>query len=167
MSVASVTQTLHNLRMSQPARRYLLTSRTAPTPAPMLPPWPQLVVIADTNTLAARACNTVRLGGPESLFRGLAMTGRSRTFVGAHVPLELERRLPVIAASSGVDVAAAQAVLRSEVMSGVLAVRLDIRDCLDPRIRPILRDDLGWVRGERRGCRAHGRARRTIAVPHG
>src|SRR5262245_29556291 len=65
---------------------YLPVLRLGPTPAPLLAPWPQLVVVADTNALASRACHAVRHGVHESLFTGLSMTGRSRIFVGAHVP---------------------------------------------------------------------------------
>jgi hypothetical protein len=60
---------------------------------PMALPAPALVGITDTNALASRACNAARTSVPENLFTGLAVTGRSNTYVSAHVPGELVCRL--------------------------------------------------------------------------
>jgi hypothetical protein len=107
----------------------------------MIVPWPHLVVVADTNALGARACNVVRVGGAESLFRGLAMTGRSRVFVGAHIPRVLDRRLPDIVESTKVDLDDARAALWHQIMPDVTSVPVAIRDCLSPGARTILQTD--------------------------
>jgi hypothetical protein len=56
-------------------------------------PAPALVGVTDINALASRACNAARNSLAENLFTGLAVTGRSNTFVSAHVPGELARHL--------------------------------------------------------------------------
>ena len=60
-------------------------------------PVPALVGITDTNALASRACNAARNLAAENLFTGLAVTGRSNTYVSAHVPGELVRHLADVA----------------------------------------------------------------------
>jgi hypothetical protein len=60
-------------------------------------PVPALVGITDTNALASRACNAARNSVAENLFTGLAVTGRSNTYISAHVPGELVRHLADVA----------------------------------------------------------------------
>ena len=120
---------------------YLPARRHGPTPVPLLAPWPQLVVVADTNTLASRACHAVRHGEGESLFTGLSTTGRSRVFVGAHVPRELDDHLRDVAASCDVSLALAEQVLWTQVLASASVVPLAIREFMDPGIRAILRAD--------------------------
>lgn len=115
--------------------------REAPTPWPMAAPWPALVAITDTNALLLRTCNEVRFGPGRNDFRRLSSTGRSNTFVAAHVPGELVKYLPAVAAQVGVELDGAEASLRDEVMSAIPVVDLPIRDFLHPRIRPMLSDD--------------------------
>ena len=67
------------------------------TTHPMALPTPALVGITDTNALASRACNAARNSVAENLFAGLAVTGRSNTYVSAHVPGELSRHLADVA----------------------------------------------------------------------
>jgi len=113
----------------------------APTPWPMAAPWPALVAVTDTNALMQRACNAVLEGQAKNVFLGLAATGRSNTFVAAHVPGELGRHLPTVAAKAGVQVNDAVQMLRASIMPAVPVVDLAIRDFLHPRIRPILNVD--------------------------
>lgn len=109
---------------------------------PMAFPVPALVGIADTNTLATRACNAASRAAAEELFTGLAATGRSNTFVSAHVPAELEIHLPEVAAHyPGLALADAEQILWGQVMPGVPVVDLAVGDYLHPRIRPLLRAD--------------------------
>jgi hypothetical protein len=107
----------------------------------MMAPWPQLVAVTDTNALASRAANAARGGTAESLFTGLARTGRSHTYIGAHVPGELTRHLPAIAASARADYRVTDRVLRTEILPNVFVVDLAIRDYLHPRIRTLLNVD--------------------------
>ncbi|WCN80929.1 hypothetical protein [Micromonospora sp. LH3U1] len=115
--------------------------RVGPTLRPLAAPWPALVVVADTNVLASRACNAVRRGHDEELFSGLAGNGRSNIYVSAHVPEELVEHLPAIAASNDVPASEASRVLWGEIMPAVPVVDLAIRDYLSPRVRPMLCTD--------------------------
>lgn len=116
--------------------------RPAPTRFPMAYPGPALVAITDTNALATRACNTARRGAIEDLFIGLASTGRSNTYVSAHVPGELDDHLADVAANhEGLALADAQRLLWGQIMPRVPVVDLAIRDYLHPRVRPLMRDD--------------------------
>lgn len=122
---------------------HALGGRLAPTLRPLAGPWPGLVAITDTCALASRVCHAVDLGLPaERLFTSLVMTGRSPVFVSPHVLVELVRRLPEIADTTGVALAAAEAMLWGPVMSGVRVVELELRDHLAPGVRPLLRVDL-------------------------
>lgn len=117
------------------------STRSAPTPWPMAAPWTALVAITDTNALLRRACHEVRHGPDDNIFRGLAATGRSNTFVAAHVPTELLEYLPVVADQNKIRHAAALATLRGTIMPGIPVVDLPIRDFMHPRIRPLLSAD--------------------------
>jgi hypothetical protein len=114
---------------------------------PQLAPWPALVAITDTNTLLRRACYTAGHTGPELLITGLSGTGRSNAFAAGHVPEELVRHLPTVAASTGVDVAEAGRVLWGELMPTVPVVDLAVRDYLSPRALPLLRSGPEWPKG--------------------
>jgi hypothetical protein len=113
----------------------------APTSWPMAAPWPALVAVTDTNALMQRACDAVLEGQGKNVFLGLTTTGRSNTYVAAHVPGELGRHLPTIAAKAGVQVNDAVQMLLTGVMPAIPVVDLAIRDFLHPRIRPILNVD--------------------------
>jgi len=117
-----------------------------PHPGRRLQPWPfpmpALVGVTDTNALAARACNAASHGHREDLFCGLARTGRSNTYVSAHVPGELGEHLADVAAKyPGLVLADAQQVLWGQIMPGVPVVDLAVGDYLHPRVRPLLRAD--------------------------
>lgn len=76
-----------------------------------------LVGITDTNALASRACNAARNSVAENLFTGLAVTGRSTTYVSAHVPAELVRHLADVAEGHpGLNLGEAERVLWDDVM---------------------------------------------------
>jgi hypothetical protein len=116
--------------------------RAAPTRHPMAVPAPALVCVTDTNALAARACNAAHRGRAEDLFVGLAGTGRSNTFVSAHVPGELEDHLADVAGKhDGLPMVKAEKVLWGQIMPRVPVVDLAIRDYLHPRVRPLMRED--------------------------
>lgn len=101
---------------------------------PMAFPAPALVGIADTNALAARACNAASRSLAEELFMGLVATGRSNTFVSAHVPGELDDHLVEVAAHyPGLLLADAERVLWRQVMPGVPVIDLAVGDYLHPR----------------------------------
>jgi len=120
----------------------VLLPRHAPTARPMLGSSPALVAVADTNALLARACHAARRSATSrELFTDLANTGRSNTFVGAHVPGELVEHLPDVAASTSTPLAVAEQMLWGRIMQGVPVVELPIRDYLNPRIRALLRTD--------------------------
>lgn len=116
--------------------------RYGPTSRPMVLPMPALVVITDTNALAGRACNAAGASGVEELFVGLATTGRSNTYVSAHVPGELDDHLgDVTATNQNLVLADVERVLWGQVMPKVPVVDLAMGDYLHPRIRPLLRAD--------------------------
>ena len=88
----------------------MLSARLTPALQPMLLPTPALIAVVDTNVLASRACHAVRYGlAGDAVLSGLATTGRSNTFMGAHVPGELVRRLSEVAESTHVDLASRHA----------------------------------------------------------
>jgi hypothetical protein len=127
-----------------------LTFRLAPALRPMLPPMPALVAVMDTNVLASRACHAARSGlAGDAVLSGLATTGRSNTFMGAHVPGELRRHLGDIAASSNVELSAAARVLVGSILPRVPVVDVTPGDCLNPRLRQFLRDDPALPRAVR------------------
>ena len=114
---------------------------------PMAFPAPALVGIADTNALAARACNAASRSLAEELFTGLAATGRSNTFVSAHVPGELDDHLAEVAAHyPGLLLADAERVLWRQVMPGVPVIDLAVGDYLHPRVRALMGTDLALPR---------------------
>jgi hypothetical protein len=105
-------------------------------------PMPALIGVTDTNALAARACNAASHGRREDLFCGLARTGRSNTYVSAHVSGELGDHLADVAAKyPGLARGDAQQVLWGQIMPGVPVVDLAVGDYLHPRVRPLLRAD--------------------------
>jgi hypothetical protein len=105
-------------------------------------PVPALVGITDTNALASRACNAARNSVAENLFTGLAVTGRSNTYVSAHVPGELVRHLADVAEGHpGLDLRDAERVLWNDVMPLVPVVDLAVGDYLHPRIQAVRRAD--------------------------
>ncbi|MBO2461466.1 hypothetical protein [Actinomadura violacea] len=119
-----------------------LPRRVAPTRHPLLFPAPVLVAVTDTNALASRAWHAALDGRAEELFTGLARTGRSPTFVAAHVPAELELRLPeATTRSTEQGLRLAQEALWGQIMPTVPVVDLPIRDFLHPRIQPLMRAD--------------------------
>ena len=127
-----------------------LTFRLAPALQPMLPPMPALVAVVDTNVLASRACHAARNGlAGDAVLSGLATTGRSNTFMGAHVPGELRRHLGDIAASSNVELSAAARVLVGCILPQVPVVDVAPGDCMSPRLRSFLRNDPGLPRALR------------------
>jgi hypothetical protein len=78
----------------------------------------------------------------ENLFAGLAVTGRSNTYVSAHVPGELVRHLADVAhGHPGLDLREAERVLWNDVMPLVPAVGLAVGDYLHPRIQAVRRAD--------------------------
>lgn len=101
----------------------------------------RLVAVTDTNALARRACGAVRAATTDDLFPGLAITGRSNTFVAGHVPEELADHLRDVADSTRVAYSAAEEILWRRIMPAIPVVDLAVRDHLHPRIRSILRDD--------------------------
>ena len=112
------------------------------TSHPLALPVPALVGITDTNALASRACNAARNSVAENLFTGLAVTGRSNTYISAHVPAELVRHLTDVAGGHpGLDLREAERVLWDEVMPLVPVVDLAVGDYLHPRIQAIRRAD--------------------------
>jgi hypothetical protein len=105
-------------------------------------PVPALVGITDTNALASRACNAARNSLAENLFTGLAVTGRSNTYISAHVPGELVRHLADVAEGHpGLDLREAERVLWNDVMPLVPVVDLAVGDYLHPRIQAVRRAD--------------------------
>jgi hypothetical protein len=107
------------------------------TMRPMAWPTPALVGITDTNALASRACNAARNSAAESLFAGLARTGRSNTYVS-----ELVLRLPEVARKyPGLDLRDVERVLWADVMPSVPVIDLAVGDYLHPRIRGLMRID--------------------------
>jgi hypothetical protein len=103
---------------------------------------PALVGITDTNALAAGACNAARNSVAENLFTGLAVTGRSNTYVTAHAPGELVRHLADVAEGHpGLDLRDAERVLWNDVMPLVPMVDLAVGDYLHPRIQAVRRAD--------------------------
>ncbi|WP_300611973.1 hypothetical protein [Trebonia sp.] len=112
------------------------------TTHPMTLPVPALVGITDTNALASRACNAARSSVAENLFTGLATTGRSNTYVSAHVPGELVRHLADVAEGHpGLDLRDAERVLWGDIMPLVPVVDLAMGDYLHPRIRAVRQAD--------------------------
>ena len=112
------------------------------TTHPMALPAPALVGITDTNALASRACNAARNSVAENLFTGLAVTGRSNTYVSAHVPGELARHLADVAKGHpGLDLREAERVLWGDIMPLVPVVDLAVGDYLHPRIQAVRRAD--------------------------
>lgn len=112
------------------------------TTHPTALPTPALVGITDTNALASRACNAARHSVPESLFTGLAVTGRSNTYVSAHVPAELARHLADVAKGHpGLDLREAERILWGDIMPLVPVVDLAVGDYLHPRIQAVRRAD--------------------------
>src|SRR5260370_36988716 len=131
-------------------RPYLETVSEQPLPVkdrprigtrhPMALPVPALVGITDTNALASRACNAARNSVAENLFTGLAVTGRSNTYISAHVPAELVRHLADVAEGHpGLDLREAERVLWNDVMPLVPVVDLAVGDYLHPRIQAVRR----------------------------
>ncbi|MGH3188315.1 MAG: hypothetical protein ACRDOL_13780 [Streptosporangiaceae bacterium] len=107
-------------------------------------PTPALVGITDTNALASRACNAASNSVAENLFTGLAITGRSNTYVSAHVPGELVRRLADVAKGHpGLDPREAERILWADIMPLVPVVDLAVGDYLHPRIQSVRRADPG------------------------
>jgi hypothetical protein len=105
-------------------------------------PVPALVGITDTNALASRACNAARNSAAENLFTGLAVTGRSNTYISAHVPGELVRHLADVAEGHpGLDLREAERVLWDDIMPLVPVVDLAAGDYLHPRIQAVRRAD--------------------------
>ena len=105
-------------------------------------PVPALVGITDANALASRACNAARNSAAENLFTGLAVTGRSNTYISAHVPAELVRHLADVAEGHpGLDLREAERVLWDDVMPLVPVVDLAVGDYLHARIPAVRRDD--------------------------
>jgi hypothetical protein len=101
-----------------------------------------LVAVTDTNALASRAWHAALEGQAEDLFTGLALTGRSPTFVAAHVPDELELRLcEATTRFTEQGLRLAQEVLWGRMMPMLPVVDLPIRDFLHPRIQPLMRAD--------------------------
>jgi hypothetical protein len=120
----------------------LLVERRAPALRPMLPPVRALVAVTDTNALARQACRYAAGAAAEGgVVAGLAGTGRSNVFVGAHVPGELVERLPEVAASTDVDLVRARRALWEQIMPCVAVVDVRPGDCMSPRARPFLRDE--------------------------
>ena len=112
------------------------------TTHPMALPAPALVGITDTNALASRACNAARNSVPENLFTGLAITGRSNTYVSAHIPGELARHLADVAKGHpGLDPQEAERILWGDIMPLVPVVDLAVGDYLHPRIQAVRRAD--------------------------
>lgn len=107
----------------------------------MAAPWTALVAVTDTNALLRRACHEVLHGPRDNIFRELTATGRSNTFVAAHVPGELVEHLPTVATSNRVRQQDATATLRDAIMPAIGVVDLPIRDFLHPRVRPLLSAD--------------------------
>jgi hypothetical protein len=127
-----------------------LTFRLAPALQPMALPMPALVAVVDTNVLASRACHAARNGlVGDDVLSGLATTGRSNTFIGAHVPVELIKHLGTVAASSNVELRAAARVLVGNILPQLPVVDVTPGDCLNPRLRQFLRDDLELPRAMR------------------
>ena len=105
-------------------------------------PVPALIGITDTNALASRACNAARNSVAENLFTGLAVTGRSNTYISAHVPGELVRHLADVAEGHpGLDLREAERVLWDDIMPLVPVVDLAVGDYLHPRIQAVRRAD--------------------------
>lgn len=105
-------------------------------------PVPALVGITDTNALASRACNAARNSVAEDLFTRLAVTGRSNTYISAHVPGELACHLADVAEGHpGLDLREAERVLWDDIMPLVPVVDLAVADYLHPRIRAVRRAD--------------------------
>jgi len=114
------------------------------TTHPMALPTPALVGITDTNALASRACSAASNSVAENLFTGLAITGRSNTYVSAHVPGELARHLADVAKGHpGLDPREAERVLWGDIMPLVPVVDLAVGDYLHPRIQAVRRADPG------------------------
>lgn len=112
------------------------------TTHPMALPTPALVGITDTNALASRACNAASNSVAENLFTGLAITGRSNTYVSAHVPGELARHLADVAKGHpGLDPREAERVLWGDIMPLVPVIDLAVGDYLHPRIQAVRRAD--------------------------
>jgi hypothetical protein len=102
-------------------------------------PTPALVGVTDTNALAARACNAARRGLVEDLFVGLAGTGRSNTYVSAHVPGELDDHLVDVAAKhKDLTLAQAEGTLWGQIMPRVPVIDLAVGDYLHPRAQPLI-----------------------------
>ena len=127
--------------MSEGALDSAALARMTSTLRPAAEPWTGVVAITDTNALLRRACHEVRYGLQDNIFRGLSRTGRSNTFVAAHVPMELVKYLPTVADKNGVDHNVVEATLRDTVMTGIPVVDLPIREFLHPRVRTILSAD--------------------------
>jgi predicted transposase YbfD/YdcC len=103
---------------------------------------PRLVAVTDTNAIAARACHAAAAGETEELFTRLAGSGRSNTFISAHVPGELESHLADTAATnSKLVLAEVEQVLWGQIIPKVPVVDLAVGDYLHPRVRPLLRAD--------------------------
>lgn len=78
----------------------------------------------------------------ESLFAGLAGTGRSNMYVSAHVPGELMLRLPEVARKyPTLNLRDAERVLWGDVMPSVPVIDLAVGDYLHPRIQGLMRVD--------------------------
>lgn len=119
-----------------------LPGRAAPAASPLLFPGPLPVLVTDTNAVASRAWHAATCGKVEDLFTGLALTGRTPVFVAAHVPAELELRLPEATARfTEQGLRLAESVLWGQIMPVVPVVDLPIRDFLHPRIAPMMRAD--------------------------
>ena len=119
----------------------LLLARRRPPARPLVLPGQALIAVVDTNVVARSACSAVRSGRRDGLFSGLATTGRSNLYMGAHVPTELANHLGDVATSNKVSLVEVERVLWDQIMPRIPVVDLTARDCLSPRTLPFLHDD--------------------------
>lgn len=124
-------------------------ARVAPTAQPLLFPSPMLIPIIDTNALLIMGCDTVKRGRPLDMVTELAFTGRGNPHVASHVPDEIERHLPRLAAENGVSAAAVRRVIDQRILPSARVVDLEIRDHLGPGTARILHVDPGLPRDYR------------------
>lgn len=120
--------------------------RSAPLPAfpSLLLPLPRVVVI-DADVLARCSCEEAR--GRPSLVSQLA-AGRCQLYVAAHVPGEVKRCLPTVAAAQRPPVPLDAALVGWRRISGLLrVVELPIGEYLRPEIGDIRRS---WPAGSDR-----------------
>lgn len=108
---------------------------------PMVLDRPMLLPVLDTNALLTHACWLVQNGYQHDKVTALAGTGRATPYIAAHVPGEIDKHLPRLAADYQVAECDVRRLLGARILPALRVVDLEIRDHLSPHTRRILHVD--------------------------